>query len=84
MTRPITVEGEFLSLAHFKIWPGSPLGHLTVGDLEVQYEVSLVLVRRDGESDYHPASDRPLSYGDVLAILGGPHQINAVIHENRA
>jgi len=84
MTRPITVEGESLSLAHFKIWPGSPLGHLTVGDLEVQYEVSLVLIRRDGESDYHPASDRPLSYGDVLAILGGPHQINAVIHENRA
>lgn len=82
MTRPIIVEGESLSLAHMKILPGSPLNRLTVGALESQYEVSLVLLRRAGASDFHPASTRELETGDTVALLGSPQQINVLNQVN--
>lgn len=82
MTRPITVEGEPLSLARLKVLSNTPLVKLTVGEVEKQYEVSVVLLRRNNEPDFHPASIRSLSPGDALVVLGGPGEINHLVQEN--
>ena len=43
----------------------------------------VVLLRRDSESDFHPAGERKLLPGDAIAILGGPAQINQLVHNNQ-
>lgn len=83
ITRPITVEGESLSLARFDIGARSRLLNKSVSTLEQTYEVSVVLVRQNGVSDFHPAGDLCLGSGDVLAVLGGPHQISRLAADNQ-
>lgn len=83
ITRPITVEGESFSLGRFDIAPYSKLIGRSMGEIEQTYEVSVVLLRNNGASDFHPASDRCLSGGDVLAVLGGPEQISRIAHDNQ-
>ena len=82
ITRPITVEGESLSLACLDVRDKSKLVGKTVSAIEQTYEVSVVLLRHDSESDYHPAGDRQLSAEDVLAVLAGPEQIGQLVDDN--
>jgi voltage-gated potassium channel len=83
ITRPITVEGETLSLASFELQPPSRLIGCSVAQLEQMHDVSVVLLRRNHESDFHPAGDRLLAGSDVLAVLGGPEQISQLSNDNR-
>jgi voltage-gated potassium channel len=83
ITRPITVEGEALSLASLQLQPPSLLIGCSVAQLEQLYDVSVVLLRRNHESDFHPSGDRMLSDLDVVAILGGPEQISHLSNDNR-
>jgi voltage-gated potassium channel len=82
MTRPITVEGQSMSLAHLKIEPSSKLIGQTINDVEQTYNLSIVFIRRNGTSDFHPPADYCLSEKDELAVLGGPHQIRSLASEN--
>jgi voltage-gated potassium channel len=82
ITRPITVEGETLSLARLEVEPNSHLETMTVGDLEVRYNVSVVLLHRNHEFDLHPPSDSILLKGDALGILGGPAEISQLVQDN--
>ena len=82
ITRPITIEGEVLSLASVDIPAHSPLIGMSLGEIEQGYEVSVVLLRRDSESDFHPAGERKLLPGDAIAVLGGPTQLNQLVHSN--
>ncbi len=82
MTRPITIEGETLSLARLKISSHSRLIGVTAGQIEQQYNVSVVFLRRDNESDLHPSGDLMLKDGDAIAILGGPAEISLLAKDN--
>ncbi len=82
VTRPIVVEGQALSLARLNVAPCSQLDGLEIGQVETKYEVSVVLLRRKGESDLHPAAARCLEAGDVLAVLGGPVEISSLLNAN--
>ena len=82
MTRPITVEGQTLSLAHMKVEEGSLLSGKTVNEIEQKYNVSVVFIRRDGSSDYHPPADCYLAVKDVVVILGGPDEIRFLAGDN--
>jgi Trk K+ transport system NAD-binding subunit len=82
VTRPITVEGEALSLARLKIEKGSGLLACSVSEIEQDYEVSVVLLREDGRSNFHPAGERSLKLGHVLGVLGGPEQISRLVDAN--
>lgn len=82
VTRPITVEGEALSLARLRLEAESSLLDRSVSEIEQNYEVSVVLLREDGRSDFHPAGERKLKLGHVLGVLGGPEQINRLVDAN--
>jgi Trk K+ transport system NAD-binding subunit len=83
MTRPITVEGEELSLASMVIEDGSSIANATVEEIERDYDVSVVLLRRGGEMpDYHPSTSRQVAPDDTLAVFGGSTQISVLAQQN--
>ena len=82
IARPITIEGQAFSLCSLTVGRGSRLDGLSVGEVERDYDVSVVLLRRDGASDYHPAADGCLAEGDVVAVLGSPEPISRLARAN--
>jgi Trk K+ transport system NAD-binding subunit len=83
MTRPITVEGEELSLASMVIGINSAIANATIEEIESQYDVSVVLLRRGGElPDYHPNASRKIAPDDTLAVFGGSTQISVLAQNN--
>lgn len=83
VTRPITVEGESFSLARMQISSRSALIGKNMGQIEQEYAVSIVLLRHNSVSDFHPAGDRTLAAGDTLAVLAGAAHINRLVNDNR-
>jgi Trk K+ transport system NAD-binding subunit len=83
MTRPITVEGQSMSLAYITVEPASRLINITVTEVEEKYNLSVVFLRRDSKSDFHPPADCVLTARDVMAVLGGPNQIRTLASDNR-
>ena len=82
MTQPITIEGKTLSLGRIKVNPGSHLCNQMVRDIEQRFNVSIVLLQRNNESDLHPLADLEVSEGDSLAILGGQAEISLISKVN--
>jgi voltage-gated potassium channel len=82
ITRPLTIEGKLLSLARLIVENSSNLSGKLVGHLEKEYEISVVLLRRGQENDFHPRADRDIQVGDILAILGSPEEIIRVVQHN--
>jgi voltage-gated potassium channel len=82
VTSPISVEGQQLSLARLTISASSQLAGRTVGYVEDNYHLSIVLVRHDHNSEMHPTDSSPLNSGDMLAVLGGPDSLNHLLHDN--
>ena len=82
MTRPITIDGRPHSLASITVKTGVPLTEMTVGEIETRFEVSLVLLQRQSESDYHPAGTIQINAGDIIAVLGGMSEISTLVQVN--
>lgn len=83
VTNPISVEGESLSLARLTISADSELDGKTVGQIEDGYSVSIVLVRHDHTSELHPTDSLRLKGNDMLAVLGRPEKLNALVHASQ-
>jgi Trk K+ transport system NAD-binding subunit len=83
VTRPITVDGRPFSLASLALGRGSRLAGRPVGEIEGEFEVSVVLLRRDGASDPHPAAGVVVVERDVVAVLGEPEHIARLTAENK-
>lgn len=82
VTNPISVDGQLLSLARLTIAPKSSLDQKTIGFIEDNYHLSVVLHRRNGNSEMHPTDKIQVQAGDVIAILGGPEPLNQILHDN--
>ena len=82
VTNPISVEGQLLSLARLTISKKAPFADKTIGYIEDNYHLNIVLHRRNGNSEMHPTDKTQIQAGDVIAILGGPEQLNQILHEN--
>jgi len=82
VTNPISIEGQLLGLARIKIKPNSPFANKTVGHVEDSYRLNIVLLRHDNQSEMHPTDSCLIHEGDTLAILGGPTQLNRLVHDN--
>jgi Trk K+ transport system NAD-binding subunit len=82
MTRPITVEGQSMSLAYIKVDPTSKLVNRSVSEIEQFYKLSVVLIRHDSKVDFHPQADCRLLVQDEMAVLGGPNEIRFLAGDN--
>jgi Trk K+ transport system NAD-binding subunit len=83
VTNPISIEGQQLSLARLKIPDSSNLANKTVGFVEDNYHLNIILLRHDHQSEMHPTDTRPLRAGDTLAVLGGPEQLSRLMQDNQ-
>ena len=83
ITRPVSIEGESLSLARIHINPGCELDGKTVGQIEDGYVVSVILVRNGGKSDFHPKDNHPIDPRDIIAVLGRPDRLHQLIHDSQ-
>ena len=83
VTNPISIEGQQLSLARLKILASSNLADKTVGYVEDNYHLNIILLRHDHRSEMHPRDTRPLHAGDTLAVLGGPDELSRLMQDNQ-
>lgn len=83
ITNPINVEGESLSLARLTIAPKSELDGKTIGHVEDNFGVSIVMVRQDHQNQFHPTDSMVLRGKYTLAVLGRPENLNRVVHASR-
>lgn len=83
VTNPISIEGQQLSLARLTIPRSSSLADKTVGYVEDNYHLNIILLRHDHQSEMHPTDTRPLHPGDTLAVLGGPEQLSRLMLDNQ-
>ena len=82
VTNPISIEGQLLGLARINIRSTSILATKTVGYVEDNYHLNIVLLRHDHESEMHPTDSCPIHAGDTLVVLGGPEQLNRLVRDN--
>lgn len=83
VTNPISIEGQQLSLARMTIAAASLLANKTVGYVEDNYHLNIILLRHDHNSEMHPTDTRPLHAGDTLAVLGGPEQLRKLMQDSQ-
>jgi Trk K+ transport system NAD-binding subunit len=81
VTNPISIEGQLLSLARLTIPESSILSSKTVGYVEDNYHLNIILLRHDHQSEMHPTDQCPLHAGDTLAVLGGPEQLSRLMQD---
>jgi Trk K+ transport system NAD-binding subunit len=83
ISRPITLEGRVLGMGRFVVRPRSGLSGRSVGQVEQEFDVSIVLHRRDQAVDLHPPPDTSLQPGDSLAIFADPRTLAQIARINR-
>lgn len=82
VTNPISIEGQLLSLARVTVSEGADFANRTVGYLEDNYHITVVLLRRDHHTEMHPTDASPIHPGDTIAVLGGPDELHRLMHAN--
>ncbi len=82
VTNPISIEGQQLSLARLQISPSAKFAHQTVGNIEDQYRLHIILLRRNSQSQMPPADHQSLQPGDTLAVMGAPAQLAKLVQDN--
>jgi Trk K+ transport system NAD-binding subunit len=82
VTNPISIEGQLLSLARVIVSEGASFANKTVGYVEDTYHLNVVLIRYDHHSEMHPTDSSIIHVGDTLAVLGGPDELNRLMHSN--
>jgi len=83
ITPPVTIEGRPHVLARLIVAPNSALSGQTVNHVEESFNISLVLIARDGTQIFHPPGSQTIQQGDSLACFGVPENIRTLIHANR-
>ena len=83
ITNPINVEGESLSLARLTVTSHSDLDGKSVGQIKDCYNVSIVLVRHNHSTELHPTDSMLIQGGNLLAVLGRPEKLNALVHASK-
>ncbi len=83
VTPPISIDGQPHILANIQVGPRSRLQGLDIHGLEEKYRVSVVLLCRDGQRQFHPAGQEKIQPGLTIAIFGEPERITQILNENR-
>ena len=80
---PVTVGGRALSMSHFTITRASPLAGRTVGEMERDHDMSIVLLRRGEANQLHPADLEVLAPGDQITVFADNGTLHRVARLNR-
>jgi voltage-gated potassium channel len=81
ITPPIMVEGNPLCFGTVEFLECSDSNGKTFDDLEQLYRISVVLLKREGDMQWHPAGSEKIRAGDVVGVLGNPERINQIVHD---
>lgn len=82
VTNPISVEGQQLSLARLTVKPRSRLDNITIGFVEENYRLNVILLRSNHQNHMPPTDTESLHAGDTLAVLGGPEELSRLLQDN--
>lgn len=69
VTQTFYVEDEVMNMSRLRVRPNSALVGATVGDLERDVDLSVVLHQRDSEVDLHPNPEVTLAEGDLMVVF---------------
>jgi voltage-gated potassium channel len=83
ITPPITVEGKPHILARLEVKSKSNFSGLTVNQIEERYQTSLIYLRQDGQTFFHPEGSIKIIEGASLAVFGTSEMINHLLNANR-
>jgi Trk K+ transport system NAD-binding subunit len=75
--------GQDLNMANFTLHPKAPFAGKTVGNLEVEYDVSIVAFKRGEKSQLHPTDDLQLKAGDQITVLANSRTLHKINRLNR-
>jgi voltage-gated potassium channel len=81
VTPPIMVEGHPLCFGTIAFAACAPTVGISLHDLEKQYRVSAVMLRRGGDSMWHPSGEEVIQAEDIVGVLGKPERINQIAHD---
>lgn len=74
---------DILSVGRITINANTRLAEVTVGQVEDEFECSIIVHERNGERDMHPQETIQLRAGDMIAILADLPTLNQVAKWNR-
>jgi voltage-gated potassium channel len=83
ITQSLYVEGELMNMGRVIIRNGSGLDGAIVGDLEREFDMSVVLHQRDQHVDVHPVPDVRLAGGDLVMVFASLPVLARLSEQNR-
>ena len=83
MTPPLSIEGQAHILANVPVGARSKLRGANIHTVEEKFRISVVMLCRNGQRQFHPAGEEVLQPGHTIAVLGEPDRITQLLHENR-
>lgn len=84
ISSPITLSGRTLSLARLVIKKEADFAGYSIDRFENSYDVTVVLLERDGKADLHPHNNITLVAGDNLALFAEPSTLSRINRANRS
>ncbi|MBI5670793.1 MAG: TrkA family potassium uptake protein [Chloroflexi bacterium] len=84
ITQTVHVNGVDYSLIRLTVAPGAFMDGVTVGTLQTQNHMDIVLHGRDGSTEVQPARETVVRASDTLVIFARHDQILDVVNRNRS
>jgi voltage-gated potassium channel len=81
ITPPVTIAGQPHILAHMQINPSSHICGMTINAVEELYRISIVLLCKNDERQFHPAGEEIIEKGHTIAVFGEPDHILRLLNE---
>lgn len=83
ITQSLTIHGVEYSMIKLQVVAGSFMDGTTVGDLQADNEIDIVLHERGGEVDVHPRHDIAVQAGDTVVIFARHSRILEIVTRKR-
>jgi Trk K+ transport system NAD-binding subunit len=83
ITQTLTINGTEYSMIRLEVTPGSFLDGQTIGVLQEEENMDIVLLGQSGDVRVHPRLDAVVQAGDTLVIFAQHHKITDVVARNQ-
>jgi Trk K+ transport system NAD-binding subunit len=82
ITPPITIAGAPHIMGHIQVSARARLCGQTVHEIEEKYRISIILLCKGNQRNFHPLGTERIQPGQTLAVFGETEAIHAILHEN--